>query len=508
MDISTTTTSSTTPPPPLEELRQKNPAALTRVDSILGIPRKDINETYKMGRELGRGKFAVTYLCVEKSTGKKYACKSIKKVRLVTEGEKQDVMREVKIMKLLTGQRNVVELRDTFEDKQCVHLVMEYCEGGELFEKMKSKGRYSERIAAQIISSIMKVVYCLHYMGVMHRDLKPENFLLARRKILGFLPCFADYTLLKAIDFGLSTFIDEGKPNQEKVGTAFYVAPEVLRRQGYGKEVDIWSAGVILYMLLTGVPPFYGEKERDIFYAILSADSVLDMKNHPWPSISNNAKELVKKMLSVDPTNRPSAAAVLKHEWLKGNGVAVENPRESVLLYQMRCFRGMNKFKRLALEVIADIVPPEELEELRAMFTKDGTDESGTISHEELAAWLGKHGSDLRPDEVKGIVEAADVNGDGYINYKEFITVMMNYETLHKEEHLLKAFKHFDKDESGFITKEEVRMALEKHMTGDELTQTIEDIFAEVNETGDSDYDLPSNISTEISDRSDSTLMQ
>ncbi|KAI3702984.1 hypothetical protein L6452_28738 [Arctium lappa] len=470
------------PPPPQEELRQPNPAALMRVDSILGIPQKDIKKTYKMGRELGRGKFAVTSLCIEKSTGKKYACKSIQKVRLVTEGEKQDVKREVKIMKLLRGQRNVVELKEEIEDSRCVHLVMEYCEGGELFEKMKSKGRFCEKIAARILSSIMKVVYSLHYMGVMHRDLKPENFLLAKRRILGFIPCFADYTLLKAIDFGLSTFIDEGKPNQEKVGTAFYVAPEVLRRQGYGKQVDIWSAGVILYMLLTGVPPFYGEKEREIFDAILNAD--LDMENRPWPSISKNAKELVKKMLSVDPMNRPSAADVLKHEWLEENGVAVYNPRESVLLTQMKCFRGMNKFKKLAREVIADIVPPEELEELRAMFWNDG-DENKVISREELATSLGMHGSNLRPDEVEQIVEAADFNGDGFINYKEFITVMMNYETLHKEEHLIKAFKHFDKDESGFISKEELRLALEKHMTGDELTQTIEDIFSEVDKNGD-----------------------
>ncbi|KAJ9551292.1 hypothetical protein OSB04_015337 [Centaurea solstitialis] len=445
MDVSTTKRQkSTSPPPPLPPPQPSTHAALNRVGSILGMEPSNIEKKYKMGRELGRGKFAITFLCIEKLNKKKYACKSIQKARLVTEGDKEDVKREVKIMNLLSGQRNVVELIEVFEDKRCVHLVMEYCEGGELFDKMKLKGRFREKIAAQILSSIMKVVYSLHYMGVMHRDLKPENFLLPKRKILGILPCFADYTLLKAIDFGLSTFIEKGKPNQEKVGTAFYVAPEVLRRQAYGKEVDIWSA----------------EKERDIFEKIRNAESVLDMKSHPWPSISKNAKELVKKMLSVNPMDRPSAAGVLKDPWLRDNGVAEDNPHVSVLLPKMKRFRGMNKFKKLALE--------------------DGTDEDKVLSREKLATWLGKHGSDIPPDEVNQIVEAADANGDGFISYKEFITVMMNYETLHKEEHLVKAFKHFDKDDSGSISKEELRLALEQHLTGDELTQTIENIFAEV----------------------------
>ncbi|KAI3708522.1 hypothetical protein L2E82_37723 [Cichorium intybus] len=470
-----------TPPPlpPPEELYHQKPRLLS--DSILDIPYQNVDDDYKIGKELGRGKFAITTICKEKSTGKKYACKSIPKRRLVTDSEKQHLKKEVRIMEHLNGQKNVVELKKVYEDSRFVHLIMEYCEGGELYDKMKSKGNYSEKIAAQIISSIMKVVYSLHFMGVMHRDLKPENFLLSKRGIFGFLPCYADYTKLKAIDFGLSAYIDEGEPNQEKVGTAFYVAPEVLRRQGYGKEVDIWSAGVILYMLLTGVPPFYGDDEKEIFHAILRADP--DMKNYPWPDISKNAKELVMKMLTVDPKKRPTAAEVLNDKWLAENGVATNNPIDDEFLVRMKHFRAMNKFQRFALKVIADIIPEEELEGLKTMFRNMATDEDQNVTREELEKSLVRRGSNLGKDNIKMIAEAADADGNGLIDCKEFMTAMMNFQKLYKEEHLLKAFERFDKDNNKRISKEELKLMLKEYKMGDDAT--IENIISEIRVNAD-----------------------
>ncbi|CAI9303625.1 unnamed protein product [Lactuca saligna] len=324
-------------------------------------------------------------------------------------------------------------------------------------------------------------------MGVMHRDLKPENFLLSKRGVLGFLPCYADYTMLKAIDFGLSAYIEEGKLNQEKVGTAFYVAPEVLRRQGYGKEVDIWSAGVILYMLLTGVPPFYGEDEKEIFHAIMKADP--DMENYPWPLISKNAKELVKKMLTVDPKKRPTAADVLNDQWLVDNGVATKNPIDDEFLVRMKNFRAMNKFQRFALQVIADIIPPDEQEGLKAMFHNIDTDEDKIITREELEKSLVRVGSNLGSEEIKIIAEAADADRNGLIDYNEFITAMMNFRRTYKEEHLRKAFQKFDKDDNKRISKDELKSMLEEYKMGDEAA--IKDIISEiqVNVDGEINYE-------------------
>ncbi|KAK9074216.1 hypothetical protein SSX86_006813 [Deinandra increscens subsp. villosa] len=477
MDMSLTTGEKTpSPAAETEEHRQKKPPP-TRTGSVLGEPYKDINEEFKMIKEIGRGQFAVAYIYKEKSSGNKYACKKIPKKKLVTASQKEDLKREIKIMEQLRGQDLIVNLEGKYEDKKAVYLMMEYCEGGELYKKMESKGRFSEKLAAQILSSIMKVVYCLHFMGIMHRDLKPENFMLAKKSLS---PCSADYSKLKAIDFGLSAYIDEGKPNQEKVGTAFYVAPEVLNRKPYGKEVDIWSAGVILYMLLTGVPPFYGENDKTIFDKVMMAKP--DMESLPWPSISKNAKNLVAKMLSEDPKKRPTATDVLNDQWMKENGVATENPVDQKFLDKMKHFRAMNKFKKLALKILTEKIPEEEFEGLRAMFRNFDTNEQKVLSREQLEKSLVRIGSNLGAEDAKLIVEAADTDKDGYIDYAEFITAMTNF-SQHKDEHIRKAFEHFDRDSNGFISKDELKSALEEGEMGDE--DEIEEIISEVDKNKD-----------------------
>ncbi|KAJ6376868.1 hypothetical protein OIU76_025922 [Salix suchowensis] len=170
-------------------------------DTILGKPFEDIKQHYTLGKELGRGQFGVTYLCTENSTGHTYACKSILKRKLVSKNDREDMKREVNIMQDLSGQPNIVEFRGAYEDRQSVHLVMELCAGGELFDRIIAKGHYSERDAAKICREIVNVVHACHFMGVMHRDLKPENFLLSSK---------AEGAKLKATDFGLSVFIEEG----------------------------------------------------------------------------------------------------------------------------------------------------------------------------------------------------------------------------------------------------------------------------------------------------------
>ncbi|KAH9651812.1 calcium-dependent protein kinase 9 [Citrus sinensis] len=325
---------------PVSGLKQAVPRPDT--NTILGKPYEDVKLHYSFGKELGRGQFGVTYLCTENSTGRQFACKSISKRKLVTKNDKDDIKREIQIMQHLSGQPNIVEFKGAYEDKQSVHVVMELCAGGELFDRIIAKGHYSERAAASICRSIVNVVHICHFMGVMHRDLKPENFLLSSKD---------ENALLKATDFGLSVFIEEGKVYRDIVGSAYYVAPEVLRRR-YGKEIDIWSAGVILYILLSGVPPFWmwvAETEKGIFDAILQGD--IDFESAPWPTISSSAKDLVRRMLTQDPKKRITSAQVLEHPWIKEGGEASDKPIDSAVLSRMKQFRAMNKLKKLALKV-------------------------------------------------------------------------------------------------------------------------------------------------------------
>ncbi|XP_024992661.1 calcium-dependent protein kinase-like [Cynara cardunculus var. scolymus] len=461
------------PPPPNPAPPPSNPRPAQGSDpnTILGKPFEDIRRHYNLGKELGRGQFGVTYLCTENSTGHTYACKSILKRKLSSKNDKEDIKREIQIMQHLSGQPNIVEFKGTYEDRQSVHLVMELCAGGELFDRIIAQGHYTEKAAASICRQIVNVVHVCHFMGVMHRDLKPENFLLSSKE---------ENSMLKATDFGLSVFIEEGRVHRDIVGSAYYVAPEVLRRS-YGKEIDIWSAGVMLYILLSGVPPFWAETEKGIFDAIL--EGVIDFETEPWPSISRSAKDLVRKMLTQDPKKRITSAQVLEHPWLREGGEALDKPIDSAVLSRMKQFRAMNKLKKLALKVIAESMSEEEIKGLKAMFVNMDTDKSGSITYEELKTGLARLGSKLSEAEVKQLMEAADVDGNGTIDYIEFITATMHRHRLERDEHLYKAFCHFDADNSGYITMDELETAMKEYGMGDEAT--IKDIISEVDTDND-----------------------
>lgn len=196
----------TTPPPtskppatnPSPPSKPSKPAAM---GPVLQRPMEDVRATYTIGKELGRGQFGVTHLCTNKVTKEQFACKTIAKRKLVNKEDIEDVRREVQIMHHLTGQPNIVELKGAYEDKQSVHLVMELCAGGELFDRIIAKGLYTERAAASLLRTIVQIIHTLHSMGVIHRDLKPENFLLLSKD---------ENAPLKATDFGLSVFFKQG----------------------------------------------------------------------------------------------------------------------------------------------------------------------------------------------------------------------------------------------------------------------------------------------------------
>ena len=187
---------------PLLPISAPKPPSPPQIGTVLGRPIVEITTIYDMGKELGRGQFGITYICTEKSTGLQYACKSISKRKLQTGKDIEDVKREILILEHLTGQPNIVEFKGAYEDKQNLHLVMELCSGGELFDRITAKGSYSEREAATLCRQIVTVVHVCHFMGVMHRDLKPENFLLVSKD---------EDSLLKATDFGLSVFIEDNE---------------------------------------------------------------------------------------------------------------------------------------------------------------------------------------------------------------------------------------------------------------------------------------------------------
>uniref|UniRef100_A0A2N9GC45 non-specific serine/threonine protein kinase n=1 Tax=Fagus sylvatica TaxID=28930 RepID=A0A2N9GC45_FAGSY len=270
-----------------------------QMESVLGRKTENLKEKYTLGRKLGQGQFGTTFLCLEKGNSQEFACKSIAKRKLTTEEDVEDVRREIQIMHHLAGHPNVIQIVGAYEDAVAVHVVMELCAGGELFDRIIQRGHYTERKAAELARIIVGVVEACHSLGVMHRDLKPENFLFVNHE---------EDSPLKTIDFGLSVFFQPGETFTDVVGSPYYVAPEVLRKH-YGPECDVWSAGVIIYILLSGVPPFWDETEQGIFEQVLKGE--LDFISEPWPSISESAKDLVRRMLVRDHKKRLTAHEVL-----------------------------------------------------------------------------------------------------------------------------------------------------------------------------------------------------
>mmetsp|Transcript_19888 Transcript_19888/g.64727 ORF Transcript_19888/g.64727 Transcript_19888/m.64727 type:complete len:514 (-) Transcript_19888:65-1606(-) len=443
---------------------------LLRHGSVLGRDTQDVHAAYSFGKVLGKGQFGTTYETKDKRTGKKCACKQIPKRKLKSTEDVEDVRREVAIMHHLGGHQNIVNLFGAYEDDRHIYLVMEVCAGGELFDRITARGRYTEKQAADCFRTMMQVLQHCHSMGVIHRDLKPENFLLSDS---------TDNATLKATDFGLSVYFRPGQAFHEMVGSAYYVAPEVLRKN-YSHEADIWSAGVILYILLSGVPPFWSPVESGIFDAVLRGK--YDLKSDPWPNISESAKDCIRRMLVPKPSERMSVKECLEHPWVKEGGDAPDTPLNNAILDRMGKFARQCRFKKLGYMVLSKHLSLEEVSGLKAVFDSMDENKDGTVTIQELQNGLKAKGHDLASQDIKALIEAIDVDGNGQLDYQEFVAATIHYNKIAQGENLVKAFEHFDKDSSGYITKDELAQVLSEF--GNEVTD-LEQIIAEADQDND-----------------------
>ncbi|KAH7852695.1 hypothetical protein Vadar_028047 [Vaccinium darrowii] len=416
---------------------------------------KDFDNRYMIGKLLGHGQFGYTYVGIDKFGGDRVAVKKIDKNKMVLPIAVEDVKREVKILQALAGHENVVQFHNAFEDDSYVYIVMELCEGGELLDRILSKkdSRYSEKDAAVVVRQMLKVAAECHLHGLVHRDMKPENFLFKSPKL---------DSPLKATDFGLSDFIRPGKKFQDIVGSAYYVAPEVLKRKS-GAESDVWSIGVITYILLCGRRPFWDKTEDGIFKEVLRNKP--DFRRKPWPTISNSAKDFVQKLLVKDPRARLTAAQALSHPWVREGGDASDIPLDISVLSNMRQFVKYSRLKQFALRALASTIGPEELADLRDQFDAIDEDKSGAISLEEMRQALSKDLPwKLKESRVLEILQAIDSNTDGLVDFSEFVAATLHVNQL--EEHNSEkwqqrsqaAFEKFDVDRDGYITPEELKM--------------------------------------------------
>ncbi|XP_017333199.1 calcium/calmodulin-dependent protein kinase type IV [Ictalurus punctatus] len=307
------------------------------VDYWVDGSRRDVSleEFYTMGSELGRGATSVVFRCEEKQTEKPYAAKVLKKTI-----DKKIVRTEIGVL-LRLSHPNIIRLKEIFETETEISLILELVTGGELFDRIVERGYYSERDAAHVIKQILEAVAYLHENGVVHRDLKPENLL------------YADLSIdapLKIADFGLSKIIDEQVTMKTVCGTPGYCAPEILRGNAYGPEVDMWSVGVILYILLCGFEPFFDPRGDQYMYSrILNCD--YEFVSPWWDEVSLNAKDLVSKLIVLDPHKRLSVQQALEHPWVLGK--AARFSHMDTTQRKLQEFNARRKLKAAMKAVVA-----------------------------------------------------------------------------------------------------------------------------------------------------------
>jgi calcium-dependent protein kinase len=406
---------------------------------------------YTISAKIGSGAFGYVRLAVHKDSSQKRAVKTIDKESITKDmKERTKFFNEVDILRR-ADHPNIIRLYEFYEDEKHYHLVTEYVGGGELFDFIIKSKMLSESIAANFMKQILSAVAYCHQQNIVHRDLKPENLLLDRES--------SDATV-KVIDFGTSAIFEETKQLTQKYGTAYYIAPEVLRRD-YNEKCDIWSCGVILYIFLSGRPPFGGKNDKDILTKVQQGTVPWGPE---WEKISPEAKRLIKKMLEYDPKHRYSAAQALQDPWIISNSSSnhQDNLFEASSLEKLKGFRVEQKLQHAVLTFIASqLINKEESKKLAETFRSIDKNGDGKLSKEELLeAYNQTMGREEAAEEVEKIMKSVDVNGSGFIDYTEFVTSCAKKETMLSVENLESAFKAFDSDGSGKISATELREML------------------------------------------------
>uniref|UniRef100_A0AAY4AWI0 calcium/calmodulin-dependent protein kinase n=1 Tax=Denticeps clupeoides TaxID=299321 RepID=A0AAY4AWI0_9TELE len=294
-------------------------------------------DEYQLYEELGKGAFSVVRRCVKLCTGQEYAAKIINTKKLSAR-DHQKLEREARICRLLKHP-NIVRLHDSISEEGFHYLLFDLVTGGELFEDIVAREYYSEADASHCIQQILEAVLHCHQMGVVHRDLKPENLLLASK---------CKNAAVKLADFGLAI---EVQGDQQAwfgfAGTPGYLSPEVLRKEAYGKPVDIWACGVILYILLVGYPPFWDEDQHKLYQQIKAG--AYDFPSPEWDTVTPEAKNLINQMLTINPAKRITAQEALKHPWVcqRSTVASMMHRQETV-----ECLKKFNARRKLKNEYL------------------------------------------------------------------------------------------------------------------------------------------------------------
>ena len=459
--------------------RKEEEEILIYSEMLVNENKGDILKYYIPLETIGEGSFGKVVRVKQRSTGRTFAMKIVNKKNNINNNK--NFLNEIYILRKL-DHPNILKIYEYFSNEQFWYFIMEYVSGGELYEKIYNMQNYDENKTAIIMKQIFSCVSYLNQMGIVHRDLKPENMMMTNNNDLE----------IKLIDFGTATFLKKGYYLNKKTGSPYYVAPEILKGH-YGFECDLWSCGIILYILLVGYPPFDGRNNNEIFQKILKSDYKLN--GDDWNNISNDAKDLLKKLLQKKPNKRITAQEALKHPFIVKNTLNKKNENNNNInninkISLKNCLQNFSSKQKLHQASIAFIVHQmsntKMIQKLTEIFKELDESGEGLLSKEELKKGYKKFFADnLNDNEFNEIMETIDQDKSGQISIEEFLRATVNYENLVTEKNLKYAFHYFDKDHSGFLSPDEIKEILGLNYDNDECNKLVNDIIKDVDINAD-----------------------
>lgn len=417
----------------------------------------DFSKRYMMDKlQLGAGGFGKVFVATD--TNFEHRLVAVKKITKTGSSSENAWHEEVEVMKAL-DHPNICKLYETFEEGKQLYFVMEYLEGGEVFDKIMETGYISESICAEITSQVISGLRYAHGKKIAHRDLKPENIVLCTKDA-------GDYRI-KIIDWGLSTSF-EGQQMTSPVGSFTYAAPEVVlakrNKASYSAACDLWSTGVVTYVMLCGKPPFWGATKQHLKNAM---NEKYPMSASPWDIISDEGKDFIKKLLKSKPEQRMTSEDASQHTWvLKTKHDAAPTVRLEVMK-NLQAFNDQSMFVQFCVTAVAKQLDHSQLKEIYSVFQEMDKNGDGTLSTEEIAQCYSKLAAsdtsgtgDAQNAQMKAVMGMLDLDGSGAVDYTEFCAAALGENFSQKVEAVWAAFKAFDIDDNGELSRDEVQKIL------------------------------------------------
>ena len=450
---------------------------------IVAESSSNLEREYKRIKFLGEGSYASVYQVQNRFTGSICAMKVIKKKFASSSSEEREIRNEINILRMM-DHPNILKLFEFYSNQKEFSIVTELCPMGELFDQIIDKGPFDEKYSAYILYQIFSAVNYCHKMHIVHRDLKPENILIVNKDE-------NEYPYIKVCDFGTSKIFESGFAEKKVVGSSYYIAPEVLKRN-YNEKCDIWSCGVIMYILLSQRPPFGGKDDYEIMETVKTGK--YDLTSPPFDAISETAKDLIRKTLTMDPNKRITAEEALNHPWFKDNqskelfNKVKDKNTIKELIDNLKSYRRTSVIQETALAyLVRHFTQIKDVVNACKLFNQIDHSEDGRITKNELYYGISAiYNTPSLKNDIDEIFKNLDMDNDGYIGYEEFVRGAVNKEYFIQPNVLKFAFRYFDKDDSGEITFDEIQQLFyesvpDKNQVNEVLNAIIKEVDVDNN---------------------------